>query len=143
MRASFLMAILIIGVANFTMAQADNFFVPTAEGKRWELVKTEVDKKGAGEKLLLELKKEFGLPTSLRIESDGNFMWNVTDINGSTTSTGAITEENDFCFFKFIGGKIIKAFPYFREYDTEMYLTMYGKTKEEFMTLVFKLEKNN
>jgi hypothetical protein len=126
-----------------TNAQEDDFFVPTASKfNRWEYVKNETDKAGKGIELLSVIKKEFGLATSINLESNGDFMWNVTNTSGNTTSVGTVTEKGDFCYFTFFDKKVIKASPSFRDYDTIMVLTLYGKTKEEFVSLFFKAIKD-
>ncbi|MEN9547594.1 MAG: hypothetical protein RIR12_185 [Bacteroidota bacterium] len=137
-----LFIILVVNTLN-TYAQEDDFFVPTASKyNRWEYVKNETDKDGKGVALLAVLKKEFGLATSINLESNGDFMWNVTTTDGSSTSVGTISEKGDFCYFTFFDKKVIKASPSFREYDTIMVLTLYGKTKEEFVSLFFKAINN-
>jgi hypothetical protein len=128
-------------ILQFAFAQQEEYFVPTAsKEKRWNFVKTVLDKNKFGKVELKKIEKKFGVPTSIEIDSVGNFFWIITTTNGSKYQNGVITEKDDDVFFEFAEGQKLKAKASFREYDTEMCLTVYGLEKDEYVELIFKKE---
>jgi hypothetical protein len=82
--------------------------------------------------------KKFAIATSINIDSTGSFMWNVTNANGYTTNIGNIAESGDDGYFEFTGGDKLKVQASFKNYDTEMCLTIYGMEKDEYVNLIYK-----
>ena len=135
--------VIVLLIAHFftssAFAQNDAFFVNTAsKAKKWEFVKAEFDKYKFGEAVLKKVEKKFGVATSINIDKDASFMWNVTTTEGNTTSTGTITEAGDDNFFEFYGGEKLKVNVSFKNYDTEMCLTIYCWEKDEYVNLIYK-----
>ncbi len=122
-----------------TFAQSESFLVTTASKfKKWEFVKTEFDKYKFGQAVLKKIEKKFGLATSIMIEADGSFFWNITNAAGNITSTGKITEMENDSYFEFFNADKLKVSASFKNYDTEMCLTIYGWEKDEYVNLIYK-----
>jgi hypothetical protein len=131
--------ILVFCCSNDIYAQSDSFLVSKAcKAKKWEFVKAEFDKYEFGKLVLKKTDKKFGVATSINIDADGRFMWNVTNTTGNTTSVGKITETGDDSYFEFYDGQKLKVNASFKDYDNEMQLTIYGMEKDEYVTLIYK-----
>jgi hypothetical protein len=134
--------LLLINQTNNVLAQSESFFVSTASKvARWEFVKAEFDKYEFGKLVLKKTEKKFGVATSINIEADGSFMWNVTNTKGNTTNVGKITETGEDNFFEFSDGQKLKVNASFKDYDNVMQLTIYGMEKDEYVTLIYKNKK--
>jgi hypothetical protein len=131
--------IVAIFLATNIFAQSDLFLVNTAsKAKKWEYVKAEFDKYEFGKLALKKVEKKFGVATSIVIDSTGNFMWTITNATGSKTSVGMISESGNDSFFEFEDGNKLKVQASFKNYDTEMCLTIYGMETDEYVNLIYK-----
>jgi hypothetical protein len=126
-------------LATNIFAQSESFLVSTASKfKKWEFVKTEFDKYKFGQAVLKKIEKKFGVATSITIEADGNFFWNISNADSSITTNGKITEIDDDSYFEFLNADKLKVSASFKNYDSEMCLTIYGREKDEFVNLIYK-----
>jgi hypothetical protein len=136
----YILAILLfINLSTYVFAQSESFLVTTAsKAVRWEFVKAEFDKYEFGKLVLKKIESKFGVATSINIEANGSFMWNVTNTKGNTASVGKISETGDDSYFEFHDGQKLKVNASFKDYDNEMHLTIYGIEKDEYVSLIFK-----